>query len=414
MSEIIQVKLQRNGEPVSDTVEIVRMSICQRHDCNDLAEIQYLVTDESNGFAAGDTVGVIVCQDPASGYLMFDGKVKSHTVQYGPNGRQVFILNCINDFPMKGNPDTPVVFGCSETIYSFSGEKTAEAINTIRFSNQGTALVSPGSQVGVSGVDPIFEKGFYVTEVIHEIGDGDWKTSIHASDKPGEAPVLSASTTGTGLYLAEIVKLSGDPEGKNRVQVKVRFPDTNEILLWAFYTSPYAGGWQVYPEIGSTLVIAPVNGADGEWLVIGSLENAASVTRTESNDLKRFVTQKGCSWLADDAKKEWTISTPAANKIVLSDDLKSIVLEDQNGNKLQMDENGITISSPKDIRLDAQGAIVTKSVLQTEITATQDLSIQAMNIHQEAQVGVTVKGNATAELSASGQTTVKGALVMIN
>jgi hypothetical protein len=43
-----------------------------------------------------------------------------------------------------------------------------------------------------------------------------------------------------------------------------------------------------------------------------------------------------------------------------------------------------------------------------------DLKASGMNVACEAQVGFTGKGSATAELSAAGQTTVKGALVMIN
>jgi hypothetical protein len=39
---------------------------------------------------------------------------------------------------------------------------------------------------------------------------------------------------------------------------------------------------------------------------------------------------------------------------------------------------------------------------------------QGLNVACEAQVGFTGKGSATAELSAAGQTTVKGAIVMIN
>ena len=37
-----------------------------------------------------------------------------------------------------------------------------------------------------------------------------------------------------------------------------------------------------------------------------------------------------------------------------------------------------------------------------------------LNVNCEAQVGFVAKGTATAEVSAAGQTTVKGAMVMIN
>ena len=47
-------------------------------------------------------------------------------------------------------------------------------------------------------------------------------------------------------------------------------------------------------------------------------------------------------------------------------------------------------------------------------TAKQDVSLEGLNVNMQAKVSAAVKGNAKAELSASGQTTVKGGMVMIN
>ena len=48
------------------------------------------------------------------------------------------------------------------------------------------------------------------------------------------------------------------------------------------------------------------------------------------------------------------------------------------------------------------------------ITSKADVKIDGLNVNCEAKVGLVAKGAASAELSASGQTTVKGAMVMIN
>ena len=42
------------------------------------------------------------------------------------------------------------------------------------------------------------------------------------------------------------------------------------------------------------------------------------------------------------------------------------------------------------------------------------VKVEGLNVACEAQVGLTAKGSASAELSAAGQTTVKGAMVLIN
>jgi hypothetical protein len=99
---------------------------------------------------------------------------------------------------------------------------------------------------------------------------------------------------------------------------------------------------------------------------------------------------------------------------VLSDKDKSIVLTDQNGNKVSLGQAGITLESPKDIKIDAKGALTISSAGALTLSAKADVKVEGLNVSCEAQVGLTAKGSASAELSADGQTTVKGAMVMIN
>lgn len=116
----------------------------------------------------------------------------------------------------------------------------------------------------------------------------------------------------------------------------------------------------------------------------------------------------------DEEKKLVKISTPGSNKIEISDEKKSITLTDQHNNEIVMDSNGITLNSTKDITLKAKGNISMDADMKLSGAAKQDVSLDGLNVKVQAKVGASVKGNATAELSASGQTTVKGAMVMIN
>ncbi|WP_042369826.1 hypothetical protein [Bacteroides neonati] len=116
----------------------------------------------------------------------------------------------------------------------------------------------------------------------------------------------------------------------------------------------------------------------------------------------------------DEEKKLVRISTPGSNKIEISDEKKSITLTDQHNNEIVMDSNGITLSSTKDIILKAKGNISMDANMKISGAAKQDVNLDGLNVKVQAKVGASVKGNATAELSASGQTTVKGAMVMIN
>ncbi|WP_295935337.1 hypothetical protein [uncultured Alistipes sp.] len=115
----------------------------------------------------------------------------------------------------------------------------------------------------------------------------------------------------------------------------------------------------------------------------------------------------------DEERKIVTISTPGMNRIELDDDAKAIRLTDQHKNMIVMDSRGISLSSEKDIVLKAKGNITTEA-LKTTVTSKSEVEIGGLNINVKAKVGVAVKGAATAELSADGQTRVKGAMVMIN
>ena len=111
-----------------------------------------------------------------------------------------------------------------------------------------------------------------------------------------------------------------------------------------------------------------------------------------------------------------TIETPGGNKVTLDDKGKAIKVADQNGNTLTMDQNGIVLQSNKDISVKAGGNLtLTKLRESWSLSADQrQQAVSGNNISQSAKMGFTAKGNSSAELSASGMTTVKGATVAIN
>lgn len=116
----------------------------------------------------------------------------------------------------------------------------------------------------------------------------------------------------------------------------------------------------------------------------------------------------------DEQKKNFIIRTAGKNTVEISDDNKSIRLVDANKNELILDNNGITLNSSKDIVLKARGGIKLDATSSVDIKAKSDINLEGLNVKAMAKVGLVAKGNAMAELSASGQTVVKGAMVMIN
>lgn len=109
-----------------------------------------------------------------------------------------------------------------------------------------------------------------------------------------------------------------------------------------------------------------------------------------------------------------TIVTRSASKIVIDDPNKTLCLHDINGNKIEMGPEGITITSVKDITLVAAGQMQLQATGNITTAARSDVIHTGVNISQTAQAGYVAKGAASAEVSSTGTTTVKGTMVMIN
>lgn len=194
--------------------------------------------------------------------------------------------------------------------------------------------------------------------------------------------------------------------------------------LWArlmqFHGSNGFGAFFV-PEVGDEVVLGYFDDDPTQPVVLGSLYSSQRLPPYEAaagGDIKAIVTRSGARIEFNEAEQSITLRTPQQNKIVLSDsDSDSdhgIELLDENGNRVLLGRTGIGLHSPKDIRLSAAGGITIEAVGDVRIASRADVKTEGLNVHCEAQVGFAATAQATAELSAAGQTTVKGALVLIN
>ena len=72
------------------------------------------------------------------------------------------------------------------------------------------------------------------------------------------------------------------------------------------------------------------------------------------------------------------------------------------------------LGGAQDIVINAKGKIALSAGGEVSLAPQADVEVTVPNIANTASVAFTANGSASAELSAAGQTTVKGALVMIN
>lgn len=293
-----------------------------------------------------------------------------------------------------------------------------------RMKFQGSARARPGTLIELEGVGDHFNGDVFVSSVTHQIEEGNWITEAEFGLAPGwyaeqrnlVAPPASGLLPGVdGLQIGKVVKIDEDPDKSYRIQIKLPLLDEGGVEaepLWARLASFYAtqaNGAFFLPEVDDEVVIGFLNGDPTQPIVLGSLFSAKSQAPYEADDkntIKGIITRSELKFEFNEERKSITLATPAGNQLMLDDDAGSILLQDRNGNKISLSESGIALDSPGDISIKAGGKI--------DISATADADIKGMNVSCDARVGFTARGSASAELSAAGQTTVKGAMVMIN
>lgn len=303
----------------------------------------------------------------------------------------------------------------------------ARVRGTMRF--QGSALARPGAIVQVSGVGKRFDGDTYLSSVTHTIASGEWITQAEFGMAPESlaerhelaAPLAAGLTAGvSGLQVGVVIKLDEDPESQYKVQVSLPVMRAETGGVWARLASHYGSdgvGSFFIPEIGDEVVLGFLNSDPSHPLILGSMYSSKRKPPYElssDNFTKAIVTRGRLTLEFDDDKKVITLVTPGGNKIVLSDEAKSIELLDQSGNKVTLSPDGIVLDSPKDIQISAKGKLTLSAVGNIEVTGKADLKQQALNITSNASMSFSAKGASSAEVSATGQTTIKGAMVMIN
>ncbi len=293
---------------------------------------------------------------------------------------------------------------------------------------QGNALALPGKLITLAGVGARFNGDVFVSSVRHSIEDGNWFTEAEFGLDPewpsdrqdGSSMAPGLTPAATGLHVGIVMKLDADPSGQSKIQVNLPVSDATTVGVWArlasFYGSSAVGSYFV-PEIGDEVIVGYFDNDPSHPVVLGSLyssKNKMPYALDANNYMKAILTKAKLLLEFDDENKVITLVTPSKNTVIISDKDKSITLKDQTGNSVELGTSGITLDSPKDIALKATGKITLTATGNVEATATGDCKLAGLNVNADAKVGFVAKGAATAELSASGTVTIKGAMVMIN
>ena len=103
--------------------------------------------------------------------------------------------------------------------------------------------------------------------------------------------------------------------------------------------------------------------------------------------------------------KRIVIETPGGRNFTINDTAGTVQVEDASGNILLMDDSGISVDSPQEIKITGGTKI---SLAAPEINIKADL-----NLSMEASAGLSVKSNGTSDIEGA-MVNIKGSMVKIN
>ncbi|MEZ4875155.1 MAG: type VI secretion system tip protein VgrG [Flavobacteriaceae bacterium] len=290
-------------------------------------------------------------------------------------------------------------------------QQMAKIRGSIKF--QGIAPVKPGVMLKLEGVGDRFNGKVFISAVRHEISDGNWTVDAQFGFNPEwfsetydihQEPAAGLLPAVNGLQIGLVSQLEEDPNGEERILVKLPIVNNEEQGIWARVASLDAGenrGAFFRPEIGDEVIVGFINDDPNHAVVLGMLHSSAKpapIVASDDNHEKGFFTRSEMKILFNDEKKSITIETPAGKKITLDEDAGTIVIEDENSNVFTLDSSGVVLETAGDFN----------------IKATGDLNLEGTNVNIKANAQLKAEGSAGAEVSTSAIAVVKGSLVQIN
>jgi Rhs element Vgr protein len=284
---------------------------------------------------------------------------------------------------------------------------------------QGFAALLPDQIVEISGIGDRFAGQLYVSGVRHTVSGGNWETDVQFGINPelvtetfnlrplpaaGLLPVVS------GLQMGIVTELENDPDSEFRVKCRLPLISANDEGIWARLATLDAGdnrGTFFRPEIHDEVVLGFLNEDPRHAVILGMCHSSAKPAPEpikDANNLKGYVSREKLKVTFDDEKKVITFETPGGNKMSLTDAAKGIVLQDQNGNKITLDNSGIKVESAKDLTL--------KSSNDTKLSAT-NAEISAESSFKATGTSSAEVSGGTATLSGNSMASVKGPQVQV-
>ncbi|HWL41333.1 MAG TPA: VgrG-related protein [Ilumatobacter sp.] len=351
----------------------------------------------------------------------------SELVTQGRNKARAFSKDVASSSLLAAVPDE------ATQLANALATRLATADLSVRCECLGDPRIAAGSVVKIENAGTKLSGNYYVTSVEHHFGrDGDLTTTFSTapSDSSSIVDLLGGAERVNpfgqlGLTIG-VVTNNKDPDGHGRVRVKFPALSDSEESWWARIVTPGGGseaGLMFMPQVDDEVLIGFEHGDMRRPYVLGGLWGAKAKPPTATD-----------TFLANNKVIEWGVKT--ANKTTLTirggdkpeDKHYKFALPDGTTHYMGSDKTEIIAqnksielkSGQASIKITDQGDIEIKGN-NIKIEATQNLTVDGLQIAAKAKTSLKaegsasleLKGGASAKLEASGITEIKGSLVKI-
>ena len=256
----------------------------------------------------------------------------------------------------------------AQQVGSAAFEATAVAI--------GSAALTAGTAVSVSGVDPALVGKWVISGSRHEFGNGAYKTALEFTGRQDRS-ILGLVTQGAaagseripGVVIA-VVDDNDDPAKLGRVRIRYPWLGDQAVSYWARLAMPGAGpdyGMAWVPQVGDEVLVAFEQGDPDHPFVIGGLWNGSDAAPLgdgllDSGKVKRsgFVSRTGHKLVFfDDAGESGVAIISANNKYRISLNETKGQLHVYFDGKLLLEGTGdVEVKTQGDFKVNATGVTI--------------------------------------------------------
>ncbi|MFT3852762.1 MAG: phage baseplate assembly protein V [Ilumatobacteraceae bacterium] len=299
----------------------------------------------------------------------------------------------------------------------------------------GNAVVMPGVWIGLADCGTKLSGLYYVTEAEHVFGAGvPYITRFRSSGRRAAGLSMNRSASGppvfgqVGFVIGVVTNVKDDDKKMHRV--KVRFPTLPDVeSTWARVVTlggEAAAGMEARPEVDDEVLVGFEQGDPRRPFVIGALLSKTDAYRTGTVNSDGSINKRGIRTRAGNKLEMFDGDSKSASSgryiaIVAADTETELRLGDENMSLKTKGGNPITIESGQaKITLDNGKITITGSSI--ELKASQAFKVQGMTVDLKSDTamgldaGSTFKaqGQASADVSSSGMTQIKGSLLKLN